>query len=470
MTQIGSKDPVNLDGAEGDGSGNGLQSINNFFVRLVSHLLPDPYLWAIILTMVVIIAGAIIDSPKLGLFPIYWYDGFYGLLTFTLQGALIAITGFTLAHAAPVHRLLMRLAGLPKTQTQAVILVIEVTAVASLVSWGLGLVVAGVMSREVTKRVERINYPFIVAAAYSGFMVWASGFSSAIALATASPGNSLNIIQKVTGVVIPLSGTLLTSFNIVPVLLMMITLPLLFMAISPRRGFISETDRAKLISDDDALSAEPPRQYVPAEAIERSPIFTVLLVALGIAAMISLAVHNQFSFDFNMLITIFIILGLALHGRPIRYARSFMGSVKVAGPIILQYPLYGGLQGVMTKTGLATKISHFFVTFATSHTLPFFSFIASVFISMFVPSGGGHWIVQGPVMVPAAFHLHANQALVADCVAWGEQVANMIQPFWVLPILGIVGLGIRQVMGYTALAFFLGIIVFGGVALAFGLF
>lgn len=451
-----------------DQKDNALQSINNFFVRLVFQLLPDPYLWAIILTTIVFIAGAFIDSPKIGLFPIYWYNGAWGLLTFTLQGALIAVTGFTLAQAAPVRKVLTRLAGMPKTQAQAAVLVIEVTAVASLISWGLGLVVAGVMSREVSKRVGRVNYPYIVAAAYAGFMVWASGLSSAIALATASPGNQLNIIQKVTGQVIPLTGTLLASFNIIPVVVMMVTLPILFVAIAPRTGFLSEADREKLIADDVALAAEPPRHHVPAEAIERSPIFTALLVALALGAVVSFITHNEFTLDFNMLITIFIILGLTLHGRPIRYVRAFLGSVKVAGPIILQYPLYGGLQGIMMKTGLAAKISHGFVSVATAHTLPFFSFLASVFISMFVPSGGGHWIVQGPVMVPAALHLHANQALIADCVAWGEQVANMIQPFWVLPILGIVGLGIRDVMGYTALAFFLGVAVFGGVALAFG--
>lgn len=446
-----------------------LERISEFFVKMVTSWMPDAYLWAIILTAIVFIGSAIIDPHDVTQFFGYWYTGMYSILTFTLQGALIAVTGFTLAQAPPVRRALERLASWPKTQRQAAVIVVECSAIAMLISWGLGLVVAAVLAREMAKRVPKVNFAFLVAAGYSSIIVWASGLSSAIALATASPGNPLNIIQKVTGHVIPLSGTLLPAFNVVPTLVMLVALPLLFAAIAPGRGFITEEERQKLIIEDQQATSDSSRLPVPAVWIENAPIFTAILVVLIVGAVWTRIAAGTFALTFNMLITLFIFVGLLLHARPIRFVQAFLNSTRAAGPIILQYPLYGGMQGIMVQSGLAKLVSSWFVGFSSAHTLPFFAFLGSIVISMFVPSGGGHWVVQGPVQVPAAAALHASQGLTAMAVAWGEQVADMIQPFWVLPVLGIVGLGIRQVMGYCTLAFFLGLLVFGGAALVFGL-
>jgi short-chain fatty acids transporter len=131
------------------------------------------------------------------------------------------------------------------------------------------------------------------------------------------------------------------------------------------------------------------------------------------------------------------------------------------GPLILQYPLYGGIMGIMTATGLADVISKAFVTFSNVHTLPFWNFIASMIISLFIPSGGGHWAVQGPFAVPAAAQLHSSQAATAMAVAMGEQVTNMVQPFWALPVLAIAGISLRRVMGFTVMSFLVGAIVYG---------
>ena len=161
------------------------------------------------------------------------------------------------------------------------------------------------------------------------------------------------------------------------------------------------------------------------------------------------------------------MLGLLLHWRPIRYIHSFMTAAKTVGGILLQFPLYGGIMGIITVTGLATLIAQWFVAFSTEHTLPFWSFCASNIISLFVPSGGGHWAVQGPFMIPAAVKLHSDPAMVAMAVAWGEQTANMVQPFWALPILAIAGLGIKDIMGYCVIGLFVGFVVFGASLLIF---
>lgn len=177
--------------------------------------------------------------------------------------------------------------------------------------------------------------------------------------------------------------------------------------------------------------------------------------------------RGGFSLDINSVIFIFFLLGLALHGRPVAYVAAMNEAARVTGPLLIQYPLYGGIMGIMTGTGLAGVISSGFIAFANASTLPFWNFVSSVIISLFVPSGGGHWAVQGPFAVPAAAKLGASQGATAMAVAMGEQVANMVQPFWCLPILAIAGIELQRVMAYTMLVFFAGFVVFGGALLLF---
>lgn len=175
-----------------------------------------------------------------------------------------------------------------------------------------------------------------------------------------------------------------------------------------------------------------------------------------------------FSLDINGFIFLALMLGLIFHARPIRYVRAFNAGARTVGPILLQFPLYGGIMGIMTHTGLAAVIAQSFVSFSTQHTLAFWSFIASNIITLFVPSGGGHWAVQGPFMVPAAVKLHADPAITAMATAMGEQTANMIQPFWALPILALARLGIKHIMGYCVIALIIGLVLYGGSLLIFG--
>ena len=162
-----------------------------------------------------------------------------------------------------------------------------------------------------------------------------------------------------------------------------------------------------------------------------------------------------------------LIAGLALHGPPVAYVAAMRNAAQQTGPMMLQYPIYGGIMGIMTGTGLAAIIAASFVAFSSTKTLPFWSFIASNIISLFVPSGGGHWAVQGPFMVPAAVKLHVSPAMTAMATAMGEQTANMVQPFWALPILAIARLGIKDIMGYCVIALVVGLILFGGSLLLF---
>ena len=443
----------------------GIRRVNEFFVRLSMRYLPDPYLFVIILTMVTfVIALAFTDRPLTSLFG-DWYKGVFDLFTYTLQALLIAVTGFAFAQAPSVNRVLDRIASIPRTQAQAGVAVMLTTAGASLISWGLGLVTAGIMARQIAKQMP-VNYGYLVAAAYGGFMVWASGVSSTIALASATPGNTMNVIETETGIVTPLTETILPWWNVLPVVILLIALALYYYKVAPSGGMLSEEDRQKLAEEDEVV--EEDHEATPARRMENSPIFTLMLAALVVGYFAVAWSSGNFNFGLNELIAIFFLLGWLAHRRPIRYVHAFQNSIRAGGPIALQFPLYGGLMGIMTSSGLSEVLAQGFVAFSSAATLPFWSFISSIIISIFVPSGGGHWVVQGPVMTPAASALGADQAMTAMGVAYGEQVANMLQPFWALPVLAIVGLGIRQVMGYEVLAFFIGMLIFGGTLLLAG--
>ena len=443
-----------------------LRRLTRIFVRYAERYIPDPYLYALILTFVTAIAAFAFTPSDASKIVASWYDGIWNILAFAMQMALILSTGVALGDAGPVRALLQRIAAIPANQSGAVVTLFLAGAFANWLNWGFGLVVGALLAREMAKRIHDVDFGLLVAIAYMGNMVWASGLSSSIALASATPGSALNIIEKVTGRVAPLSETIFTAYNLMPTVLVFVLLPIVLVAIAPRESEMKRID-PEMLKRQDAPAIEPPREASFAAAIENSPLFTLALVAMGIAYEANIVLTRGFTLDIDGMIFIALMLGLIFHWRPIRYVRAFNKAARTVGPILLQFPLYGGIMGIMTGTGLAAVIAQGFVAFSTHQTLPFWSFISSNIISLFVPSGGGHWAVQGPFMVPAAQSLGVAPALTAMAVAMGEQTANMIQPFWALPVLAIAGLGIRDIMGYCVMALLVGLVLYGGALLVF---
>lgn len=445
--------------------GGVMRAITRVCVHYAERYVPDPYLYALILTFIAVIAALIWTSSGPMQVVDAWYGGLWSILAFAMQMALILSTGVALAHSPIVKRALERLAAWPTRQGTAAIIVFLASAIASWLQWGFGLVVGAIIAREIAKRMRDVDFGFLVAAAYMGFMTWASGLSSSIALATATHGSNLNIIEKLTGRVEGFEHTVFTFYNLVPVVLLILLIPVALAFMGPAKNEMKRVDPEILIREDQAETAEQEKTF--ATMLDNAWVITLLLFAMGVAYIWHLSVTKGFSLNLNMFIFITFMLGLILHWRPIHYVRAFYTGAKTAGPILLQFPIYGGVMGIMVKTGLAAVIAQAFVAFSSTHTLPFWSFISSNVISLFVPSGGGHWAVQGPFMVPAALKLHVDPAITAMGTAMGEQTANMIQPFWALPILAIAGLGIKDIMGYCVVAMVIGLVLYGGSLLIF---
>lgn len=438
-----------------------LSSITSFFLFLFERITPDPYIFAVALTILTaLLAGTLAPKGSADMILTGWYNGLFTILAFAFQMVLVLVTGYALSNSPPVRRVLDRLAGIATTPKRAVVVLVVAVMVTSFVNWGCGLVVAGLLAREIAKRI-RIDFGWLVAAAYSGWIIWASGLSSSIALAQATPGSALNVVQKVTGKLLPLSETVFAPFNLVPVLVLAVLIPILYCAIQPAEMDTVAADSARLIAEDQARAFKADESPTLARRLERAWVLNLLIVIAGVAALYITWTKSGFNLDINSVIFLFFIAGLLLHWTPIAYVEAINNAARVTGPLILQYPLYGGIMGIMTATGLADVISKAFVAFSNVRTLPFWNFIASMIISLFIPSGGGHWAVQGPFAVPAAAQLHTSQAATAMAVAMGEQVTNMIQPFWALPVLAIAGISLRRVMGFTVMSFVVGAIVYG---------
>ncbi len=420
-------------------------------VALFERWMPDPFVIAVALTLLTGLA-ALLFAPK-GQPDVViagWYNGIFSILAFAFQMILILVTGHALANAPPVKRGIQALVGLATTPNQAVVLTFLICAVASTLNWGFGLVVAAMLSREVASRM-RIDFGWLVAAAYSGWVVWATGFSSSIALTQASKGNALNIIEKITGRVTPFGDMVFRSFTIVPTLLILVAVPVAFILIRPREEDVVawEPDAEAPV----ALTVMRGDAGAPARRADRWPVLSWLLALAGLAYIASDWTRHGVSIDLNTVIFVFLMLGIACHGAPVAYVAAVNAAARQVGSMILQYPIYGGILGILNATGLAGVIAKGFVVVATAHTLPFWSYLCSLFITFLVPSGGGHWAVQGPFVIPAAVQLGASTSATAMAVAAGENVAYMLQPFFALPVVAMAGIGIQRVMGYTVVTF-----------------
>lgn len=428
-------------------------------VYMFERLLPEPFVFALLLSLLTAILAFTL-APHHGVMDVAtgWYNGIFKIFPFAFQMVLILVTGYALTSSRPISAFLRWLAGVPKTPASAVALTLLLSLAAVTLNWGFGLVSAAVFAREIAKR-HRLDFAWLLAAAYSGFVMFPPGLSSSIALAQATPGSALNIVEKLTGHVVPLSQSLLSPFNYVPVIVLFIVLPWLFSRMEPTPEASQPADQAKLIAEDEMK----PRAKTPGIAgiLDRAWILNLLLVFAAFFYLGREMVEGKFHLDIDSLILIFLSLGLLLHWTPIAYVNAMNAAARVTGSLLLQYPIYGGIMGIMTATGLAGVIAKWFIAFSTTQTLPFWGYISSIIISLFVPSGGGHWAVQGPFIVPAAQALHVNMAAAAQGVGYGEAVANMIQPFWALPLLAIAGIGMRRVMGFTVVTFIVSFLAFG---------
>lgn len=437
-------------------------------VKLVERFLPDPFIFAVILTFIVVVAAMLFTGQTpIGVVE-SWYGGFWNLLAFSMQMVLVLVTGTILATAPAFKKLLGKLASIPKTKIQAVLIVNFVALIACFINWGFGLVIGAVFAKEVAKKVKGIDYPLLIAAAYSGFLVWHAGMSGSIPLKLADGADLATATNGAVVDPITTNLTIFSTFNLLIFGIILFTLPFLLSFMHPKGDNVKAIDPALLEDEVEEVSVAK-EDMTPAERLENSRVINYVLSALGFIFIIKYFIDNGFSLNLNIVNFTFLFAAILLHGTPINTVRAVNSAAKSVGGIVLQFPFYAGIMGVMVAVGpegvsLAGGISDFFVSISNQTTFPLFTFLSAGIVNFFVPSGGGQWAVQAPIMMPAGATLGVDAAKTAMSIAWGDAWTNMIQPFWALPVLGIAKLGAKNIMGYCLV-----VLMYSGIIIALGL-
>ncbi|HFZ8994233.1 TPA: TIGR00366 family protein [Citrobacter freundii] len=433
--------------------------ISRFMTQVVNRWLPDPLIFAMLLTLLTFGVALWLTPQTPVKMVILWGDGFWNLLAFGMQMALIIVTGHALASSGPVKSLLRTASSVAKTPAQGVMLVTFFGSVACVINWGFGLVVGAMFAREVARRVPGSDYPLLIACAYIGFLTWGGGFSGSMPLLAATPGNP---VEHVAGL-IPVSDTLFTGFNIFTTLGLIIVMPFVTRLMQPKPSQVVSI-APELLLEEENFQKKLPANAPPSEKLEESRILALIISALGVVYLGIYFVDNGFNITINTVNLIFMIAGLLMHKTPMAYMRAISAAARSTAGILVQFPFYAGIQLMMEHSGLGALITEFFVNVADKDTFPLMTFFSSALINFAVPSGGGHWVIQGPFVMSAAQELGADPGKSVMAIAYGEQWMNMAQPFWALPALAIAGLGVRDIMGYCITA-----LLFSGVIFVIGL-
>ncbi len=426
---------------------------------------PDAFVFALLATLLVIFAGVAFTPSSLPEVIDAWGHGLWELIPFTLQMALIIITGHVLATSPPVGRVIRRVAAWPTSPRQAVALVTFFAMASSWFNWGFSLIFSAVLAREVARRVVGVDYRALAAASFLGLgSVWAQGLSGSAALQMASPGALQPQIREIVargglvpGGLVPFSHTIFLWQSLLSVVVEIAVVTTVMWLATPPAG------RGKTASDlGIALGQteiEPPAAAAhpaPGQWLEHSPILNWLIVLIGGTYLVRYFLHAAEplnAINLNTVNLTFLLLGFLLHRTPARLMHAVQSATPAVWGVILQFPFYAGIAGVITSTHLSQRIAHMFVSLSTAQTYPAIVAIYSAALGVFVPSGGSKWVVEAPYVMAAAHTLKVHLGWVVSAYDLGEALANLVQPFWMLPILGLFQLRARDVMGYTFVVF-----------------
>jgi short-chain fatty acids transporter len=414
---------------------------------------PDAFVFALAGLIVVFVAGALMGIAMRDLVK-YFGDGFWSLIPFTMQMAIIIVGGYVVATSPPVHKLIRWLASLPRTPRAAVAFVAFFSMATAMLSWGLSLIFSGVLVREIVRNVRAIDYRAIGAAAYLGTgSVWALGLSSSAALVMATPSAIPTALLKISGV-IPLRDTIYSWQSVATAAILMVAGVVVAYLSAPR----SSTKTAESFGVTEGLELQKMEERrAPAEWLEYAPVLSIAVGALGMAylAQVLAARGPLAALDLNTYNLLFLILGLLLHWRPRSFIRSVNNAVPATAGVLIQFPFYGGIFGIITLSPISKDLAHFFVSFSSTNTYPILVAIYSAILGMFVPSGGSKWIIEAPYVLQAAKDLHVNLGWVVQIYNTSEALPNLINPFWMLPLLGLLKVRARDLIGYGLVYFFI---------------
>lgn len=388
----------------------------------------------------------------------FWKSGFWELLEFTMQMVLILVLGHTLALSKPIDSVLRKLAGMVKSNLEAVLLTGSMALAGGYINWGFGLVLGAILARKIGESAQEkklsINYSLVGASGYLGMLVWHGGLSGSATLKVAEDSHFLSGLIGV----IPVNLTIFSGFNVVVNLFIVLTLILLLVFLS--------TKKWKPL----AIKMEANQSVQAVESSDKLGWVMGAIIYISVFFEVIASGGKDWSFfDLNFVNFLLLGTGLLLFGSLNSYVQTLASAVKGATEIIIQFPFYAGILGIMKYSGLLVLLADDMVARSTPETFPLLSFLSAAIVNFFIPSGGGQWAIQGPVIMEAAIQMDLDIPNMVLVFAYGDQVSNMLQPFWALPLLSITGIPAKEIFKYTVYFFFAAFLVMGiGVWISFG--
>jgi short-chain fatty acids transporter len=451
------------------------------FANAYKKILPSPFIIAIVLTFVTFVIALFFTKPTnlstssyaLELVG-FWETGLWkegrGGLYFAFQMMLMLVLGHVLALSSPVSNLIDRITNYCTTTSNTAAIITLTTILVSLFNWGLGLIFGAVLARKVgekfAKSNQTLNYGLIGAAAYSGLMVWHGGISGSAPIKATEPGNlksfladSSNINLELLPDTVAFESTVFSTMNIIVSLMLIIILPTLMYYLGKKDKSYANLPQP---SNENELVEDLKEG---AEKLDSSRVFSLILGVLFLFYALYKAVILPETFSLKFITPNFInftLFGMAfvMHKSISHFLKATGEAISGAVGILIQFPLYFGVLGLMVGSGLIVQISNSFIAVSNETTFPILTFISAGLVNIFVPSGGAQWVVQGPIIITAAQELGVSYSKSIMALAYGDQLTNMLQPFWALPLLGITGLKAKDILPYTLLLFLVGGCIF----------
>ena len=436
-----------------------VQKLGEAIADRVERWMPSPFLFAILLTYVAAIAAFFSEGSGITEIAQSWYGGFWALLQFAMQMVLILVTANVVAYHPRVRKGILRLVRLPKNGRQAVVLVGISSMLTGWVSWGLGLIFGAILVREMGKHAGKsgmaVHYPLLAVAGYMGMsLTWGWGLSSSAGLLQATDGNALMELGFVDRV-IPATEWVFHAYPLLLTALSLIFASIMLYLLCPPDDNCRGIERYVLLDRDDDTVAEataqtPSKNPSLADRIDNSAILGGILALTGLVLFASVFLSQGLgALNLNVLNFGFLMIGLLLYTSPSRYLGEFYDAVQGSSGVILLFPFYAGIIGIMTGTGLVNTMTESLLSIATPETFPVIAWITGGILNVFVPSAGGEWaIIGGPMMVAGAeLGIPHGQTIAAYAV--GDAHTNLLNPFWAIPLLAITGLRARDMFGYA---------------------
>jgi len=433
-----------------------VQRFGEVIADKVERWMPSPFVFAIVLTYVAGLAAFLLEGAGLTEIASSWYEGFWSLLQFAMQMVIILVTATVVAYHPRVRALILRLVRLPRSGRQAVVLVALGAMLTSWVSWGLGLIFGAILAHEMGKEAGRrgmaVHYPLLAVAGYMGIgLNWGWGMSSSPGLLQATEGNVLMELGFVDRV-IPATEWVFHPYPLTLTALSIVFACAALYLLSPPDQHCKGVDHYAGIQEAQDLPPETVVQGTgsPADLIDNSKVLGGVLALTGVVLSVNAFLTGGLgALDLNVLNFAFLMVGLLLFLSPVRYQKDFEKAVQGSAGIIMLYPFYAGIIGIMTGTGLVASVTEALLSIANPETFPVIAWITAAVMNVFVPSAGGEWaMVGGPMMAVGAELGIPHGQTIAAYVA-GDSHTNLLNPFWAIPLLAITGLRARDVFGYA---------------------